>query len=302
MQQFEHRVAVVTGSASGLGRAMALTFAREGMSVVVADRRKAEAEQVAEEIRAAGGTATAVEVDVTSRASVEALADTVDATYGNTHVLCNNAGVTARTPLLEPEEDGWRWMIDVNLMGVVYCIQTFVPRMLARGEEGHVVTTCSVSGLWAGLLGPTTPPPPPPAPGAPRKVASQYAYTATKYAVVGISEALSGELAGTPIGVSAFCPNAHYTDFFHNSAENRPQRFGGPTSSPGRIRDQIAKGSVRDVGMKDPMEAAARVVDGIRSNQLFIITHPQDRPIVEARAARLLAGYDHAEQFPEWRG
>lgn len=296
MEQLKGRVAVVTGSASGLGRAMALTFGQEGMKVVVADRRLAEAERVAAAIRDAGGSGIAIAVDVTDRGSVEALADAVDRQFGGTHVLCNNAGVVARTPVLDPEETNWRWIVDVNLFGVVYCLQAFVPRMLAKGEEGHVVNTASVAGLWAGMTDASSPAGPGEAPQR-RKAASQYGYTATKYAVVGITEALRAELAGTAIGVSVLCPNAHLTDIFYNSAENRPERFGGPANSPGRIAQQIEKGSVNAAGMKDPMEAAARVVDGIRGQHRYIITHPADRPVVAARFRQLLEGYDQAAAF-----
>jgi NAD(P)-dependent dehydrogenase (short-subunit alcohol dehydrogenase family) len=150
MQRLDGGVAVVTGAASGLGRAMADRFAQEGMTAVIADNRVAEAEVAAKEITDAGGRAVAIEVDVTERASVDALADRVDADLGGASVLVNNAGVVSHTPVARPEEQGWRWIVDVNLFGVIYGLQAFLPRMLASGREGHVVNTASLAGVVGG--------------------------------------------------------------------------------------------------------------------------------------------------------
>ena len=135
MRDLRGKVAVVTGSGSGLGRAMAERFAQEGMLVVVADNRLDAAEEVASAIETAGGRALPIQVDVTKRESVEALADRVDAELGGTDVLVNNAGVAAPTSYFDHDDAGWRWVTDVNFFGVLYGVQTFVPRMLDRGAR-----------------------------------------------------------------------------------------------------------------------------------------------------------------------
>ena len=132
MRELEGRVALVSGGGSGIGRGIVLALAGEGMRVVVADVESDAAEAVAAEITAAGGEAIAETVDVSDVAAVEALADRCDERYGGVDVLCNNAGVVGHTPIGPESLDSWRWIIDVNLFGVVHAINTFVPRMLAR--------------------------------------------------------------------------------------------------------------------------------------------------------------------------
>ena len=166
MRDLAGKVAVVTGSGSGLGLAMAERFAREGMTVVIVDNRIDAAEVVATRIETHGGRASPMQVDVTKRDSVIALADRVDDELGGASVLVNNAGVAAPSPLLEPEESGWRWVMDVNVFGVLYGIQTFVPRMLASGEVAHVVNTASYGGVIGPASSSTTEPLA--APGTPR--------------------------------------------------------------------------------------------------------------------------------------
>ncbi len=186
MEQFKGGVAVVTGAASGLGRAIATRLSSEGMTTVIADIRFAEAEQAAREIEDNGDRAIAMEVDVTRGDSVARLADQVDAELGGANLLINNAGVVSYSPLLRAEEPGWRWIVDVNLFGVVHGIQTFVPRMLQSGRDCHIVNTASLAGVvGAGAvegnrirLGTRIPEEP----------SGMVGYMATKHAVVAISE------------------------------------------------------------------------------------------------------------------
>ncbi len=301
MKQLAGQVAVVTGSASGLGRGMAERFAREGMTVVVADNRFGEAETVATEIGKSGGRAVAIEVDVTNRDSVAALADRVDAELGGASVLVNNAGVLSYSPVLEPEEKGWRWIVEVNLFGVVYGLQAFVPRMLASGRQGHVVNVASLAGVVGagGLdknritLGD----------GAPEKGA-MYGYMATKHAVVALTETLAGDLKGTPIGVSVLLPSHHEnTGIWDNSPRYRPERYGGPMSEEeyrGIAANAAQKAAQSRVAFKrEPPECAARVVRAIREGHFYIFTHPESRPAVEHRFREIMAGYDDAEAFSE---
>ena len=301
MQELQGKVAVVTGSASGLGRAMAERFAREGMAVVVADNRAREADAVAAAISGDGGRAVAVEVDVTNRASVVALADRVDAELGGASVLVNNAGVVSFSPVVQAEEDDWRWIVDVNVFGVVYGLQTFLPRMLARGDDAHVVNTASLAGVVgaAGVtgnrvaVGDATP-----------VVNGMYGYMATKHAVVGISEMLARDLQGTRVGVSVLCPSHHdQTGIFENSARYRPDAFGGPMSDDevrsafGRIEEQRGETYGRQPQHRRPEECAGRVVRAIREGHFYIFTHPETRGAIEHRFTEMLTGYDDASAF-----
>jgi NAD(P)-dependent dehydrogenase (short-subunit alcohol dehydrogenase family) len=302
MDRLEGKVAVVTGGASGLGRAMAVRFALEGMNAVIADNRFDEAELAAKEIADAGGRALAIEVDVTERDSVDALADRVDAELGGASVLVNNAGVVSFTPVAAPEEQGWRWIVDVNLFGVIYGLQAFLPRMLASGRDGHIVNTASLAGVVGGgglaanriRVGSERP----------DRMGAMYGYMATKHAVVAISETLALDLSGSPIGVSVLCPSHHEnTGIFENSARYRPKSAGGPMTSEeahatfGRTDEQREAALGSDRPQKLPDECAARVVRAIREGHFYVFTHPDTRPAVEHRFAQLLAGFDDADSF-----
>ena len=299
MDQLEGKVAVITGSASGLGRGMAERFAQEGMTVVIADNRFAEAQSVAAQINDNGGSAVPIEVDVTSRDSLEALADRVDADVGGADILVNNAGVVSYSPVLKSEEMGWRWIVDVNLFGVVYGLQTFLPRMLDRGRECHVLNVASLAGVIGGAgttdnrlhLGDSKP-----------QFGAMYGYLATKHAVVAISETLAGDLRDTPIGVSVLCPAHHQnTGIWDNSARYRPESFGGPMTkreieaTGGNLEEKSA--SAREAFAREPSECAARVVRAIREGHFYIFTHPETRPPVEMRLQQILKGFDDAQAF-----
>jgi len=181
-------VAVVTGAGGGIGAGMAEAFAAEGMHVVVADIEEASAQATAERVRAAGVRSVAVHTDVADPASVAALADRAFAEFGEVHLLCNNAGVLLFRPLAEMSLQDWQWLLSVNLFGVIHGIHSFLPRMLAQGGDGHIVNTASIAGLAVG------------------RVRNVGAYHASKYAVVGLSEALRTELEPVGIGVSMICP------------------------------------------------------------------------------------------------
>jgi NAD(P)-dependent dehydrogenase (short-subunit alcohol dehydrogenase family) len=299
MDELAGKVAVVTGSASGLGRAMAERFAQEGMTSVIADNRLAEAELVAKEIERNGGRAVAIEVDVTRRDSVIALADRVDAELGGATLLVNNAGVVSFSPLLQPEEAGWRWIVDVNLFGVIYGIQTFLPRMVQSGRECHIVNTASLAGvIGAGALdgnrirlGTAEP-----------EMGAMYGYMATKHAVVALSETLAGDLSGTRIGVSVLLPSHHEnTGIWDNSPRYRPEKFGGPMTAEeiesigGNLQKKSAESRV--AFQRYPDECAARVLRAVREGQFYIFTHPETRPAVESRFPHIQAGFDDADSF-----
>ena len=276
MRELDGRVALVTGGGSGIGRGIALTLAGEGMRVVVSDIERDAAAAVAAEIATAGGEATAETLDVTDPAAVEALADRCFEQHGGVDVLCNNAGVLGPTPIGPDSLDNWRWILDVNVLGVVHVINAFVPRMRARvadtGGEAHVVNTASIGGLIAGGGWEIS------------------AYIASKFAVVSMSRNLRGELDGSGIGVSVLCPGGVDTGIWQ-AGRNRPAALGGPETY--EWPDRLARS--HSIG---PLEVGRHVLRAIRENQFYVITHPERREAIEADAQELLGAFDRSDRDP----
>ena len=267
MKDFKGKVAVVTGGGAGLGRAMTLTFAAQGMDVAIADVDPAAAARTADEIRAKGQRCITDNVDVTNRAAMGAFADRVYSELGGCHVLCNNAGVSTFVPAHELSEADWDWVVGVDLLGVLYGLQAFLPRMIAQKQGGHIVNTSSIAGQVP--LGGIVP------------------YHAAKYAVVGLTESLVIDLAAENIGASALCPGLVKTGIA-NSGRNRPDRFGGPEPVAAQVQAGI------DATGYDAMDVAALVLKAVQENVTWILTHPEYRPMIEARRDRVLAAYDWA--------
>ena len=261
MEQLDGRVAVITGGGSGIGEALAHACAAEGMRVLVADIEAGEAERVAAALRAAGRESLAARVDVTERESVDALADAAYAAFGAVHLLCNNAGVLTRSPIVDTPVADFEWNFAVNFYGVLHGVQAFAPRMMRQGGEAHIVNTASIGGL------------------VPPAVHPSGAYTASKYAVMGLSETLRRELAPAGIGVSVLCPMGVQSRIF-SSARNRAARFGGPDA-----RDTDSNPAAE---RKDPAEVARRVIEGVRRGQFYIVTHTETRELVERRFGEIL--------------
>ena len=277
MRELDGRTALVTGGGSGIGRGIALALAGEGMRLVVADIERAAAEAVAAELAASGAEASAEALDVSDAAAVEALAARCDERYGGVDVLCNNAGVVGHTPIAAESLDSWRWIIDVNLFGVVHAIHAFVPRMLARvgetGGEAHIVNTSSLGG---GLIA-----------GGGWEIT---AYRASKFGVVALSRDLRNELAASGIGVSVLCPGGVETRIWQ-AGRNRPAERGGPETweRPSRLAGE------RVIG---PLEVGRRALHAIRENELYAITHPERKFQVEEGARELLDAFDEAANTP----
>jgi len=271
MRDFMGKVAVVTGGASGIGRAMALSLAREGMNVAIADVEDAPSASVRRELEELGVKAVAMHADVSDRQAMERFADDVFSAFGAAHVLCNNAGVGVGGATYVADERDWRWVLGVNLEGVIHGCQAFVPRLIEQGQGGHVVNTASMAGMVASPeLGP---------------------YTTTKFAVVGLSESLRLELAPYDIGVSVLCPGFVRT-LISESERNRP-----PYLSAVREAEEAQKELMRalvDSGI-EPSAVGARVVRALREGAFYIFTHPEMRFAVEARFEEILRAFDYAE-------
>jgi len=270
MEKLAGRVAVITGGASGIGLGIAHACASAGMKLALLDVEAAALEGAR---RAFGGGAAAplaLRADVSDPASLAAAAEQVLGRFGRIDVVCNNAGVLTQGPLAESSVRDWEWLVGVNLLGVAHGIRVFVPHIRAHGEGGHVVNTASIAGLSA-------------LPGL-------GIYTATKHAVVALSEVLREELAGDGIGVSVLCPGGVRTRIFE-AGRNRPAVLGGPDAG-GAPSDAAI-----EAGM-DPAAVGEHVLRAIRANELYILTHPEFRGAFAARAEAILAAYDRAAKEP----
>ena len=270
MEDFQGKVAVVTGGASGIGRALAEKSAQEGMKVVLADVEASALKQAEEEMRAAGADVLAVQTDVSKAEDVEALARKAFDTCGAVHLLFNNAGVGGGTTVWESSLADWQWILGVNLWGVIHGIHYFVPRMLAQGSEGYIVNTASSAGLIASSgLG---------------------IYKVTKHGVVTLSETLALELAqrGANIKVSVLCPewvNTRIMDAERNrpaALQNAPQPL-----TPEIVAAIQAIRQVIEAGIP-ASQVADTVFEAIRENKFYILTHPTTKFAVQLRMQGIL--------------
>jgi len=277
MDDLNGRVAVVTGGGSGIGRGIALALGAEGMTVAVADVRRASAEAVAAEIESAGRRAFAIGLDVTSVESLAAAAKEVAARAGGVNLLCANAGVLARIgPLVDHTVEDWEYTLSVNVVGIVKMVAAFLPALRKSAPDAHIVTTASLGGLVSDVRAPLG------------------AYIASKYACVGYSEMLRAELAGEGIGVSVLCPGVVESNLMATSAENRHDAFG-PQPAP-----QLGGGAGGASAPALPAWAIAAedvgpiVIRAIRANRFHVLTHPRAWPLVDARFQAMRADFEFA--------
>jgi NAD(P)-dependent dehydrogenase (short-subunit alcohol dehydrogenase family) len=271
MDDFAGKVAVVTGAASGIGRALADQCAREGMKVVLADVEAGALRVVADEMSAGGATVLAVRTDVSRADDVEALAHATLDAFGGVHLLFNNAGVSGGASTWESTVADWTWVLGVNLWGVIHGVRTFVPLMLRQGTPGHVVNTASLTGLVSLPYGAL--------------------YQASKHAVVTISESLHLELGylRAQVGVSVLCP-AFVQSGIVDAARNRPAELRNPPRAPGTEPGEMARAHRRlvDAGLA-PEVVASQVFRAIRARQFYILTHPEANFLIRARMRAILA-------------
>ena len=270
MRKFAGRVAVVTGGASGIGYAMAERFAGEGMKIVLADIESAALEDAEGRLRSGGAEVIGVETDVSKADQVQHLADRALDAFGAVNVVCNNAGVSARGTAWEQTLPDWEWVMGVNLWGVIHGVRTFMPILLEQ-DEAHIVNTASVAGLVTGVLN---------------------SYSVTKQAVVGLSESIYLSLqqrGATNVGVSVLCPGWVNTGII-DAERNRPVGNGEPP--PMTDLEAVMREAIRAVvaNGKDPSEIAGLVVDAIRAEKFYILTHPEMNTSISTRFTDILEG------------
>ena len=269
------QVAVVTGAGSGIGRALALACAREGMVVVAADIEVEALAQTQALVEAAGAACMVQRCDVANAADVERLAEASWGHWGGVDWLFNNAGVAVLGTAWDATNDDWRWVLGVNLMGVVHGVRSFVPRMRARGMAAHIVNTSSAAGLAT--------------------IGGSSVYCASKHAVVAFSECLAKDLAqvGAPIGVSVLCPSLVATRI-DQSQRNRPAALpaAGPTAAAygERVRAGMA---ASDISAEDVARAA---VDAIHARRFYIIPHAHTGASVRDRSQKIMGDFHHIHQ------
>ena len=268
MDDLQGKVAVITGGASGIGRAVAEKAAAEGMKVVIADIEEGPLKDAEGELTGRGAEAIGVVTDVSDAASVRELRDRALERFGAVHLVHNNAGIGTGGPIWDFSEEDWRWIIGVNQWGVIHGIATFVPLLMEQGE-GHVVNTASIAGLTTtAFLGP---------------------YHATKFAVVAMSEVLYKDLqtAGSPVGVSVLCPGFVQTRIAE-SDRNRPAWAPERSVEGAEELRAVIQGMV-DGGIP-PAAVADRVIDAVKTNTFYILTHPELTEAIQIRCDDMVQG------------
>lgn len=275
MKEFQGKVAVVTGAASGIGRALAERCVKEGMKVVLADIEEKALAQAGQELDTTGTNVLAVRTDVSKAEDVAELAQKTLDRYGAVHLLFNNAGVGFGATIWENTLADWKWTLGVNLWGVIHGVHTFVPLMLTQNSEGHIVNTASMAGLLSG-------------PGL-------GVYKVAKHGVVTLSETLYHELtlASAKINISVLCPGWVNTRLL-DSARNRPVELQNAPGAEGanpeaeRRIQQFARQALAS-GMP-PRQVADIVFQAIRDETFYILTHPEMKEAVRARMEDILEG------------
>ncbi|MEL7108751.1 MAG: SDR family NAD(P)-dependent oxidoreductase [Pseudomonadota bacterium] len=269
MSDIQGRVAFVTGGASGLGLSMAREFLRRGARVMLADRDAEGLERAVAELSKDSNEVASVACDVADAGAIEDAAQKTVEHFGKVHIVVNNAGVALGGDPGDISIEDWRWIVDINLMGVVHGVEVFTPLIKSHGEGGHIINTASMAGHVApGGMGP---------------------YNATKYAVVGYSEGLKAELMPHKIGVSVLCPGWVRTKI-HTSGLGRPSNT--TTLDEAQQDPQFQEMDAVINGGLDPDKVAEWVAECVEADRLYIFTHESMKIGIDMRYAQINADYD----------
>lgn len=268
MKDVEGKVAFITGGSSGIGLGIARAFADAGMKVIISYRTKQRLEEALKFLESAGDRVHAIQLDVTDRPAMERAATEVAKIFGKVHVLVNNAGV-ALPPVLSADTSyvDWDWVLNVNLNGPFNGIHAFLPVIRSHGEGGQIITTSSVLGLFA--------------------VPGGAAYTASKFAVIGMMEGLRSELIDTNIGVSVFCPGMVKSNIEENSLRQRPS--DSTVKDDPQYVERMRRARDNPALAMNPVEVGNIVLRGMRNNDLYILSHPEYEFIIRDRNEALIA-------------
>lgn len=277
MKQVEGKVAFITGAANGAGFGMAQVFAKNGMKVVLADIRQDSLDRAMAHF-GRNPNVHAIRLDVADRTEFARAADEAEKVFGKVHVVCNNAGINLFVPMEECTYNDWDWLMGVNFWGVVNGIQTFIPRIRKHGEGGHIVNTASMAAFLPS--------------------AAAGIYTASKYAVRGLSEALRLTLYQYNIGVSVFCPGLINSSIYE-SEKVRPSNLASPENTAKSQKTMDILPAVHKLGMS-PEEVGEKVLAGIRRNDMYIFSHPEFKEEMQEIFDEILAALPN-EEAPEAR-
>lgn len=279
MKEFKNRVAVITGAGSGFGREFARIGAARGMKLALADIEANALSAVADELRAQGAEILTERLDVSDGAAMERFADAVFAQFGAAHLVFNNAGVGSGGLIWENTVADWEWVLGVNLWGVIHGVRCFVPRMIAGGDEGHIVNTASVAGLLSAQ--------------------TMGVYNVSKHGVVTLSETLFQDLriAGSKLGVTVLCP-AFVDTGIKDAGRNRPEALRNtapPTASQIAAEAQSRKAVTS--GRITAAEVAAKTFAAIEANQFYCLTHQRIMGAVQQRLEDIVQGQNPRDPF-----
>jgi NAD(P)-dependent dehydrogenase (short-subunit alcohol dehydrogenase family) len=276
MRDLAGKVAFITGGASGVGFGMAQAFSAAGMSVAIADIRQDHLDEAMKSF--AGARVHPIRVDVTDRNGMARAADETERVFGKVHILCNNAGINLFNDIGSASYDDWDWILGVNLGGVVNGIQTFVPRIKAHGEGGHIVNTASMASFIAsGIAG---------------------IYCTSKFAVRGMSEALRWSLQPHKIGVSVLCPGLVKSAIYESEKIRPAELSGAAVPSDPQFLQSLAQ--IHEFGMT-PEEIGGKVLRAIQRNDFYIFSHPEFKQELRALFDEALAAIPDDEPVPAQR-
>jgi NAD(P)-dependent dehydrogenase (short-subunit alcohol dehydrogenase family) len=279
MKDLKGKTAFISGGAEGIGFHVGRLLGRQGMNVMLADIDTQMLDQAVQTLKGEGLTVAGTPLDVALREEWEQAAERTTEAFGKVHLLMGNAGVAVTGSMKKILENDWRWIIDVNLMGIVYGAQVFVPLMKSHGEGGHIMNVASIAGIHG--------------------VSFSGPYCATKAAVVSLSECWRTELEKDGIGVSVLCPG-FVKSRIYDSMRNRQARYGGPVHFDDEVKEKPARAYNKELVVTgiDTGIAANRVLEALQNEEFFIFTHPHYRELHEMRVKAMDDGFDRADASP----